>query len=432
MQSLEKIDAYVSAICNQIRWKKARPRVADEIRNHIIDQRNSFIEQGFDQDLSTDKAIAETGDAAEIGLQLDHTHRPKPQWSMLAATIALFIVGYFIQLIIFNGPIKILPTVIGLSLMAGAYFLDFTLIGKYPKVTFLAIITVTIIVINKSPVYAPYFTLLFPLAFVSVVFALRGKKYAGMLICGLTFVLLAVIAFSINFKAGFIIYVITSIVVLGAAVSKKWFSISKIKGFLLIIFPVVITLIILLLNMTAYQWARITAIYNQPLYSFGMGNVIRELLSGAKLLGAGNVPEKYISFFSFRSSFKSDYILTSVIVKMGWASFAAILSVFIFFIFKGFHLCIKQKTGLGLFVSVSIMLIFSLQVIGYLAFNFGFYILSPLSLPLISFGDSAMVMNMGLIGFMLSVFRTGNIVDDSKIANKRNKFFSWQAKKEVV
>ena len=93
MLSLDRINEYVNVVCHQIRWKKAHFRISEEMQNHIIDGRDSYMAQGLDESTATEKALADTGDATEIGTQLDRIHRPKPQWGMFVATAILLILG---------------------------------------------------------------------------------------------------------------------------------------------------------------------------------------------------------------------------------------------------------------------------------------------------------------------------------------------------
>lgn len=65
-----------------------------------------------------------------------------------------------------------------------------------------------------------------------------------------------------------------------------------------------------------------------------------------------------------------------------------------------------------------------MQVIFYVLSNLGFQLLSPLTLPLISYSGTATVINMILIGIMLSVFKSGHLIYDNQtpsnlIKNKR-------------
>ncbi len=184
MTSLERIQAYVNTVCQQIRWKKAHNRVSEELLNHIEDGRDSYITQGLDENTATEKAIAETGDAADIGTQLDRIHRPKPQWGMLAATVVLLLLGLLVRLFVFRDAdevgfisTRLLFTGIGIVGMIAAYFADFTFIGKYPKTIYFGIMFISVAIIFFSPLvnkvlylnrifsYGQHVILLFPLAF---------------------------------------------------------------------------------------------------------------------------------------------------------------------------------------------------------------------------------------------------------------------------
>lgn len=165
-----------------------------------------------------------------------------------------------------------------------------------------------------------------------------------------------------------------------------------------------------------------------------MGTVIRNLLGGSKLSGRGDMPTEYAAMSTFPlPDIDTNFLMTYMIFKIGWISFIIIMGVMLFFIIKGFILCFRQKSCLGLFVSVSVMLTFTMQVIGYVIANLGFIFTSPISLPLISYGKIATIINLSLIGIMLSVFRTGDIVKD-KTANTigENNFITWSDGRLII
>ena len=88
----DKIKEYSQIVCEQIRWKKARASVANEIENHISDQRDAYIEFGMDESLAVDKALEQMGDPVAVGERLDITHKPEPQYKMLMITFMIFLV----------------------------------------------------------------------------------------------------------------------------------------------------------------------------------------------------------------------------------------------------------------------------------------------------------------------------------------------------
>ena len=442
MRSLDRINEYVNIVCRQMRWKKAHIRVSEEMKNHIVDGRDSYMEQGFDEETATEKALIDTGDATTIGTQLDRIHRPKPQWGMFVATAALLTLGILIRLFIFRDEdragllsIRLFYTGIGVAGMIAAYFTDFTIIGKYPKTIYFGVALLLLAMLLFSPTvqgkvfYAQYIILLFPLAFTAIIYATRNLKYLGMLICGLAFWLLSFITLFVPSVSGYFHFLIISVALLGITIYKKWFGVKRIYGFLVMLFPLAIPSLIFFIG-NAYRWNRLAVALNPYLDPTGPGYIgimTRKLLRSAILFGRGNIPGEYIVGVTEPNRiFYTDLFLTALISLLGWIAFAIIISAILIFIVIGFKRCFKQKSSLGLFVSISIMMTFCMQAISYIAYNFGFQLAAPISLPLISYGNTATVINLVLIGFMLSVFRTGDAVIDKtdSPSSTRNRLFS--------
>lgn len=90
------IDSYLEAVAEQIKWKRARPVVTQELRQHLEDQRDAFAAEGRED--PEQLAVEEMGDPVDIGAQLDGLHRPRPQWGLLMGTILLALLGTVLQL----------------------------------------------------------------------------------------------------------------------------------------------------------------------------------------------------------------------------------------------------------------------------------------------------------------------------------------------
>ncbi len=69
------IQEYLTAVEEQIRWKRARPVVTQELKRHLKDQRDAFAE-------AERLAVAEMGDPVSVGTELDHTHRLRSSWGI--------------------------------------------------------------------------------------------------------------------------------------------------------------------------------------------------------------------------------------------------------------------------------------------------------------------------------------------------------------
>ena len=94
----EPFREYVENVCGQIRWKKVRPAVAEELEAHLDDQRQALMEEGASEEEAVKETLRQMGDPVSTGAQLDRVHRPKPQWAMLAAVGLLLVMGFCFSL----------------------------------------------------------------------------------------------------------------------------------------------------------------------------------------------------------------------------------------------------------------------------------------------------------------------------------------------
>jgi len=453
MHSLDTINDYVKLVRRQIRWKKSHERISEEMFNHVIDGRDAYIKQGLNEQEATKKAITDSGDALVIGTQLDRIHRPKPQWIMFLWVAGFLLLGVLLSQIIFPGTDfpynrlfdRLFWLAIGAVLMFAAYFADFSILGKYPWRVFIVVALLGMAAFFIIPTHTvsghvswinvPYLssvrfrdiTLIFPVILVPVIYVARNKGYRGLVICLLAyaFLCLATVGSSSPELTAFAHFAPVGTLLLIFAVVRGWFGVSKLRGTLLVVVPHVAVF-------TLWLWGNIqsggryvfhrmmtfVSPYTDP-YGRGFFPIqARRLLNNAVLLGEGT-PDRYGRFWPMRDMQQilySDYLLTTVIFRFGWLVFAAIMCALIFFIAKAVMRCFKQKSSLGFFVSAAIIMTFAMQVLTYVIFNLGFGI-TFISLPLISSGNIAIVVNMGLIGFMLSVFRTGDVAWDKYIGS---------------
>ena len=91
----DRISAFVEAVGAEIRWKKARPLLTEEIRTHLLDQRDACVAQGMAEDEAQAEAVRQMGDPVALGADLDRVHRPRPQWGLLALALVLAAAGPF-------------------------------------------------------------------------------------------------------------------------------------------------------------------------------------------------------------------------------------------------------------------------------------------------------------------------------------------------
>ncbi len=449
MQS-NKINEYLQQVCEQIRWKKAHNIVSKEIEDHIIDQKTDYISDGIDEELATDKAILEMGDPIQIGTDLDSIYRPNPEWRLIILTSLMLILGVVIRSFItydYQMPLKltnsIISIIIGTGFMIMAYFLDYSIIGKHAKKIFFILIGVTLIVFFKGPrlqgqnYYLKYLMLLFPTGFAGIVYTMRNRSYIGIIISGLFFIIPGIICLYIPSLSSLIIYSFTCLLIITYAIVKGWFNIDKIKGLLLVYVPVAmvfITSIGLIIIENSYKLDRLKNAFNpylDPMGSGWMSTTTRNVLKNAKFLGQN----KYtMSMETLLPSIDTDYLLTYLIEKVGWISFVVVISLILMFITRSLRISLSQKGVLSGLVSLSVIGTFTMQVIFYVIHNLGLQLFDPFILPLLSYSRIGTIINMFLIGIMLSAYKSSLLYknEDKIISLSNNKLFQFEDGRIII
>jgi cell division protein FtsW (lipid II flippase) len=455
LPSLDEIKRYSATVCEQIRWKKAHSGIAQEIEDHLCDQRDYYLAEGVEEETATQKAILQMGDAVHVGTLLDKTHKPKPQWLLILLTFSLMLVGtgvrYFIDvseasLVKFS----MVPFIIAMAIFLAAYFLDFTALGKYPKICYFLVLLLSMAGITVGPevngrawfffagfgMNLSYLALIFPLIYSLFIYAMRSKGTRGILLCGAAYIPYAFILLLVPSTTGFVLYTFSSLILLLTAMRKGWFGGGKRQGLLMVLVPSAVSVIsvIFLFLLQPYRFERLKILLDPASDPRGYQTVmIRELMSGAVFAGRGIIPQQYGGDVLSLSWFDTDLVLTALTHKYGWIVFIGIAFLFIAFSALGFKYVSRQRSVLGLMVSLPILLVFVTQVILYMATNLGYGLLTALSLPLVSYGKAALFLNAGLIGVMLSVFRTGEVIRDGCQPNvKDSSFISYEDGKLII
>lgn len=159
------MEKYLEKLLLQIRCKKARPYIAEEIKGHIESQIEDNIADGMSYEEAEKNAVADMGDPIAVGISLDKIHKPQIAWKLLVIVGILSLLGILLQQSIFyqSGYSNLEPFMqemyqfetesfvysvfIGFILMCGIYFVDYTVIAKYSKIIGLFIITMGILLL---------------------------------------------------------------------------------------------------------------------------------------------------------------------------------------------------------------------------------------------------------------------------------------------
>lgn len=197
----ETFTQFARTAAEQLRWKKARPLVEDELLTHLCDQRDALMAGGMDETVATAESLRLTGDPYEIGTELDRVHRPKTPKLLFALAALIALAGLaFTALVSFRdyelsyfAVHQSVALLLGTAAMLAAYFLDFTLLGRF-ALPLTLVFHAALILLGLLPIggfwlrYIYVSThillrglpLLFPLMFAVLLYALRGRRGWGV------------------------------------------------------------------------------------------------------------------------------------------------------------------------------------------------------------------------------------------------------------
>ena len=432
----ETIREYLDTVQEQIRWKRARPVVARELEQHLNDQRGAFLEEGNTPETAERLAVEEMGDPVTVGTELDRVHRPKPQWWLLTATIALALLGGFLRVwLTASGAdmyeaISPFRTAIALALgtacLLGAYFLDYTWLTHHAFGVYIGALAAGVLSLWLSPdinyvsYYTRYVVLLYPTVYAVWLYHCRRKRWKGLLLAILGGVPLAIIGWLAPYVLGVLLLMVTGFVLLLTAADMDWFGVGRAKTA-----AVALGMAAAIAGSVVWQvwkngWCqgRLLRFLHPELDPLGGGYqamTVRKALSVSQWRGTGNWSETGAVFPFERSvpDWTLDFLPTTVIYKLGWLPFIllvlAVGGLMLWLLWK----CLRQKNQTGRLVALSVIAPLTLQTVFSVMQNLG-YILFSASMPLVT-GNLPTVITMGLIGLALSVFREEPIAREESV-----------------
>ncbi|MCD8355384.1 MAG: putative lipid II flippase FtsW [Clostridia bacterium] len=101
----------------------------------------------------------------------------------------------------------------------------------------------------------------------------------------------------------------------------------------------------------------------------------------------------------------NDFIFSVVCEELGFVGAVLILVLFAYFVFRGFYIALHARDRLGTLIAVGITMQFAFQILLNLAVVSGLFPVTGASLPLFSYGGTALVMQLLEIGILLNISR---------------------------
>lgn len=432
-----ELSEYLDTVSEQIRCKKARIMVREELENHVQEQSDAYEADGMTPSEAKREAVRQMGDPIETGTALNRIHRPHLEWKFLILVLLLSALGLALQYMtcytgLFGGISGDLAdyfwkrqcffTVAGLAVLAAVYIVDYTILGRYPLLLWFGYFVVIFIIANthvvimgKVRIYN-YLTLFLPL-YAGVLYRFRTKGYGAVAVC----YLLSFMPFFMGLKT---IMVHGSLELAGGcflllliAVWKGFFHVKKARTIAALIAVPVLTLLLLYWKGTdlgvlhTYQMVRLQSIFGPDMLHYnsngGIIPYLQESVSSFQMFGSSAAPvPKAMKFLN------CDYVVFFVFAKYGIAAGTAMLCILAATAVKAFSISWRQKNRLGFLVGTACSVVLTIQMIVYVAANFGVPLVEPMTIPFLSYGGQSTLVNYILIGLILSVYRNKDIVSE--------------------
>lgn len=458
-------EEYLKTVTDQMRCKRARTAVQEEIDQHIEDQAEAFRMEGLDREAAVSEAVKEMGDPVEVGISMDRIHRPKMAWGMIGLIAVLTLAGFALQALMQTkfeeeyflpggNEKQLVILIMGLILMTAVCYLDYTRIGKYARE-----ITVLLwgcfilgIVLFGTEIngmvswialpYLPSFNVtlgvfLFVPLYAGVLYAYRGQGYEALL-KGILWMLpsLGFVLTRPNLVGTTILF-FSFAIVLTVAVARGWFRVKK-GAVLSALWGMIVLLpaggILHFLQMPGYQGERVRAL-------FGMteGNIfspqieaIRTVLSGSHLIGASGAV-KQAGIDPALLADRSSNMLTCAIAYYGILVALAVIAAMAFLFLRFLRISLRQKNQLGMLMGTGCCAVFLLQTTLYTVYNLGILNMSfRCYCPFLTYGGSGVLVVYTMLGLLLSICRYQNVVEDTRNVKKNSeKIKGWEKYRKI-
>lgn len=453
MPERNTIAAYLEAVQEQIRWKRARPVLTRELERHLEDQRDAFVQEGKAPEEAERLAVEDMGDPVAVGTELDRVHRPRPQWGLLGLTLALAAAGAFLRVEFLRtnpystGPqvlIKALASLatlgLGTAAMLGMYFLDVSRLVRHARAVSIAALAAGLaslflsagrvlffVEAQGTAYYTQYLLPFYPLAYALWLYSWRGNGWEGFSLVILGGALLAVVCCLTPSMLGLVTLLFSGLALTLYAAGRDWFGVGRKRGIAAVLaLPAAVLAYLISRGYLNSFLGRVQIALHPEQDKLGRGFagwMLQMFWKDTPPLRAASGEASVAISAGIRFArgdqemrpidFSHDFLPASMAVAWGWVPLAllvaALAALLLWLLVKG----LRQSYLPGRLVVLAVVLTLGLQALFSVALNFGFVLLHA-SLPLIV-GSFQTVVDMALIGLALSVFRGESIAREAPV-----------------
>ena len=441
MPGPETIRDYLDTVTAQIRWKRARAAAVRELETHLEDQRQEFQTEGHPPEEAERLAVEEMGDPVAVGTDLDRLHRPRPQWGMLAVTLALLLVGSYLRYALTRvgepwydlDPFRCaLSAAAGAAALMGAYFLDVSRLLYRARWVYMGAIAAGVLCllfspnVNNASYFTRYIVLLYPAVYALWLYDCRGKGWRGLLAAVAGGLPLTLICLAAPFMQGMVLLLVIGCFLLLLAIRMDWFTVPRRQGLAAVggLAAIMAGAVLWLLFAAGYNSARIQALLHPETDPMGSGYqsiMTRRVLEASRLVGKGKdlsiqtvtLQGGELPLEMMLPEWNHDFFPTTMVYKLGWLPYLLLLVVLAALLLWILRRCARQRSQSGKLLALAVAGTLAVQSAFAVVLNLGFVLFSA-QLPLVT-GNLHSVADCALIGLALSAFRSESILRDTVV-----------------
>lgn len=170
--------------------------------------------------------------------------------------------------------------------------------------------------------------------------------------------------------------------------------------------PILSLLGLILIKIAPYRAARLSTFLNPDQSLETSSYHVRQILialgsGGLTGVGLGNSLQKY----AYLPESTTDSVFAIVGEEIGFIGCVLLIMLFVFIMWRGFRIASRAKDPFGKLLACGIVTFLTVQTIVNLGAQTGLFPLTGVPLPFISYGGSALIVDMTAIGILLSIGR---------------------------
>ncbi|WP_143452479.1 FtsW/RodA/SpoVE family cell cycle protein [Sporanaerobium hydrogeniformans] len=433
----QSVSEFIGDILQHIKYKKIHPYVVKELEDHIESLREDYEREGLDKEAAYLKAIEQMGDATPIGKGLHEMHKPKCEWSLIVLFTLLISIGLLALGVMkahypegygnYYLSKQLIFVILGSLGFWGCYFSNYKKLENNAILFYLIGIGIMIynllfgVRVNGVNRYLRVLFFTFSAIRLSIPFLVIG--YIGFIrkwtspklknvltlgvLGGIPICLMMIVS---SIKTGLLLGVVFTLSLTFHIIGKEYKG-TKIKALVTLygtLGAVVGLTFFRMIYGIEYRIERLRAFFNPEEDPLGYGymyHVLKNIRENASVIGGegleGSLPAGEIT---------TDMIFTFIVGSMGWLMGIVLMSVIALVIIRLFRAAMKIQESYGRLLTLSISTLFALQFIFNIAMNLGYTPIVGVGLPLVSYGGTALIVDMALLGLFMNVYRRKDLV----------------------